>query len=385
MVKIGDLVNILSGYAFDSKKFNDSNGIALVRIRDINRSYSETLYNGDFDKKYIINKNDILIGMDGEFNIAQWNGEKALLNQRVCKISVKDPKVLSERYLLWFLPKKLKEIEAKVSFVTVKHLSVKDIQSIEIDLPSIETQHHIASLLDTADALRKKDQELLKKYDELAQAIFIDMFGDPERNIKKWPFVEVGTAVTIIDYRGKTPERCSDIQIPLLTAKNVKFGYFDYSEEDYITELMYNKIMTRGFPEVNSVLFTTEGATLGNTCRIPSFKKFAIGQRLICLNGVKVTNEYLEYILCSDFFQNQVLKRATGSAVKGIRSAVFKKLLIPIPDFELQVKFSSIIKNIDTQKNLISKSSTHSESLFNNLLSDSFDIKIHDQLLLPTT
>ena len=57
---------------------------------------------------------------------------------------------------------------------------------LEIPLPPLPVQIRIAEILDAADALRLKDQELLKKYDELAQAIFIDMFGDPVRNEKGW-------------------------------------------------------------------------------------------------------------------------------------------------------------------------------------------------------
>ena len=53
-------------------------------------------------------------------------------------------------------------------------------------MPAITTQKRIAEILDAADALRRKDQELLRKYDELAQAIFIDMFGDPVKNEKGW-------------------------------------------------------------------------------------------------------------------------------------------------------------------------------------------------------
>src|SRR5690606_6975475 len=63
---------------------------------------------------------------------------------------------------------------------------VKDINNIEIPLPPLPVQQRIADVLDKADALRRKDQALLKKYDELAQAIFIDMFGDPVKNEKGW-------------------------------------------------------------------------------------------------------------------------------------------------------------------------------------------------------
>ena len=191
-VRLGDVIKILSGFAFDSKRFNENKGLPLIRIRDIKRSYTETFFDGEFDDKYIIKQGDVLIGMDGEFNIAEWKGINSLLNQRVCKIDSYDEIKIEKRYLLHFLPIQLKFIEDKASFVTVKHLSVKDINEIEIPLPPLPIQKRIAQILDAADALKRKDQQLLKKYDELAQAIFIDMFGDPVKNEKGWEVKKLG-------------------------------------------------------------------------------------------------------------------------------------------------------------------------------------------------
>ncbi len=74
----------------------------------------------------------------------------------------------------------------------------KFLKEIQIPLPPLPIQKRIAEILDAADALRKKDQELLKKYDELAQAIFIDMFGDPVRNEKGWDVKKLGDALSNI-------------------------------------------------------------------------------------------------------------------------------------------------------------------------------------------
>ena len=119
--KLGEVATILNGYAFDSKLFSeDVNDMPLIRIRDIKRGHTETFYKGTFSNDYIIRKGDYLIGMDGEFNIAEWKGKDALLNQRVCKIIAND---IVDRYLLWYMPVVLKQIEDATPFVTVKHLS----------------------------------------------------------------------------------------------------------------------------------------------------------------------------------------------------------------------------------------------------------------------
>ena len=104
--KLSNYVEILSGFAFESKLFNDeNNGMPLIRIRDVGKNVSKTFYPGDYDKKFIVKNGDYLIGMDGDFRLSEWKGTEALLNQRVCKISVVKSNELVKQYLLFFLPK----------------------------------------------------------------------------------------------------------------------------------------------------------------------------------------------------------------------------------------------------------------------------------------
>ena len=90
-VKLIDVCDIKYGYAFDSALFNsDEKGMPLIRIRDVLRGFTETYTTENYSKDYIIEKDDLLIGMDGEFNISKWNSVNALLNQRVCKVIPKN-------------------------------------------------------------------------------------------------------------------------------------------------------------------------------------------------------------------------------------------------------------------------------------------------------
>src|SRR5437870_752262 len=158
--KMGNVVEILSGFAFKSDSFNDSEGMPIIRIRDVVRGSSETRYRGDFDSAYIVNDGEILVCMDGEFNAARWCGGPALLNQRVCRIKSRGDQ-LHDGYLFHFLPSALKRIEDATPFVTVKHLSVKDIRDIDIPLPPLAEQQRIAAILDQAEALRAKRRHAL--------------------------------------------------------------------------------------------------------------------------------------------------------------------------------------------------------------------------------
>ena len=98
----------------------------LIRIRDVGKSGTDTWYAGDYDSRYVVEPGSTLVGMDGDFRVAQWQGPKALLNQRVCKLTIRKGSEYDERFLLYVLPGYLKAIHDFTSSVTVKHLSLED-------------------------------------------------------------------------------------------------------------------------------------------------------------------------------------------------------------------------------------------------------------------
>lgn len=177
MVKrLPDVCTIQYGFPFDSAKFSLTEGMPLIRIRDVMRGYSETFTTEKYKDEYIVYPDDLLIGMDGEFNIAKWGKTPALLNQRVCRL-IPGPDI-EKNFLFYFMPAALKRIEEKTPFVTVKHLSAKELNKIEIPLPPLEEQRRIAAVLDKVSGLITKRREQLDKLDELVKARFVEMFGD---------------------------------------------------------------------------------------------------------------------------------------------------------------------------------------------------------------
>ena len=146
--KIFNCIDVLYGYPFDSQKFNEEkNGAPLIRIRDIIPSSTNTYTTEVVEEKYIIKSGDMLVGMDGNFNVRFWEGRNAYLNQRVCKITAKN-KILSQRYLFYYLPFALNKIFEDVSYTTVKHLSDKHLRRMNIPLPPLSEQHRIVEKIE---------------------------------------------------------------------------------------------------------------------------------------------------------------------------------------------------------------------------------------------
>lgn len=169
-VLLGDVANILNGYAFKSSRFNNNSGFPLIRIRDVKNGTTETFYEGPYESKYIIQPGDLIIGMDGDFICARWIGRPGLLNQRVCKVTVRSPYYLPE-FLDIVLPGYLTAINEKTSSVTVKHLSSKTISEIPLPFPPLSEQQQIVekieelfTQLDEGAAELQKAKAQLKRY-----------------------------------------------------------------------------------------------------------------------------------------------------------------------------------------------------------------------------
>lgn len=133
---VGDLCSVISGFPFKSELFNDNKvGKPLIRIRDVVRGYTETYTTEESDSQFIVKTGDLLVGMDGNFEISVWKSEEALLNQRVCMIAPKDERI-TRNYIIYAVQPALTAIEEKTNATTVKHISASQISSIR--LPRVE-------------------------------------------------------------------------------------------------------------------------------------------------------------------------------------------------------------------------------------------------------
>jgi len=160
-----------------------------------------------------------------------------------------------------------------------------------------------------------------------------DGIADIEMYISKqkgWGYLRLGNLAKFIDYRGKTPKKITE-GVPLITAKNIKSGYISREPAEFISEEDYVEWMTRGFPKVNDVLFTTE-APLGNVALIDIHERFALAQRSICFQlHEPLVAPFLVYLIMSNTFQAQLKDNATGMTASGIKASKLKEIPIPLP------------------------------------------------------
>ena len=150
-----------------------------------------------------------------------------------------------------------------------------------------------------------------------------------------------------VDYRGKTPKKVES-GILLVTAKNIKQGYLDYSaSQEFIEESAFDDVMRRGKVELNDVLITTE-APLGNVASVDR-TDIALAQRVIKYRGKSalLDNLFLKQKFLSESFQEILKSKATGGTVQGIKGSVLHQIPLIVPSKAEQTKIATFLSAVD--------------------------------------
>ena len=381
LVKLGECVEILSGFAFKSDLFNtEKNGMPLIRIRDVVPAKTETYYSGDYLDDYLINNDDLLIGMDGDFNREKWQGGKALLNQRVCKISAV-PSILNQDYLYHFLPKALLKIHSETPAVTVKHLSVKTIKEIEIPIPPLAEQKRLAAILDKADAIRRKRQQAIELADEFLRSVFLDMFGDPVTNPKGW----------ILEPLGQWLEKIDSGWSPICMDRSATQDEWGILKLGAITQCKYDDSQNKALPPKNQPRLELEVKTgdllfsrkntydlVAAVAYVHETKSKLMLPDLIfrlCISPYsQINSKFLWQLLIQTNQRKEIQKLAGGAA--GSMPNISKKKLETVnlikPPLKLQEKFAEIVEFVEAQKNRLQAHLTEANTLFASLQQRAF-------------
>jgi type I restriction enzyme S subunit len=376
--RLGDVATFVNGYAFKPSDWSDA-GLEIIRIQNLTKGSSETnFFKGSIPEKYKVVNGDILISWSATLDIFVWNGTDAWLNQHIFKV-VFDKVEIDKNYFIYAIKNILDDMRKQVHGATMQHITKGKFDNIEIPLPPLATQKRIAKILDAADALRRKDQELLKKYDELAQAIFIDMFGDPVKNEKGWEnnqlkntTSKIGSGATPTG--GKTAYKSQGIS--LIRSMNVYDFSFKWKDLAFIDETQAAKL-NNVTVESKDVLFNITGASVCRCSIVPDeLLPARVNQHVAIIRAKKdcLNPTFLNHLLVSNSVKTKLL--GVGSGGGAVMEAITKDQLeqfeIIVPPIKLQDKFEQLIKNVFSQKSTEIANIKSSEIFFNSLIQKAF-------------
>ena len=346
-IKLGDVLEVQNGYAFDSKEFNPSKGMPLIRIRSLKAgTETETRFSGDYDKKYVVKAGDLLIGMDGEFGCYEWKGSPALLNQRVCRLQGFDSQLVPS-FVLYGVNSHLKAIEDVTGYATVKHLSSKQILGIEFPLPSLPDQQRIVGILDeafegiaTAKANAEKNlQNARALFASHLQSVFTQR-GALWDKVTLQTLLERGWIESHLDgnHGSDYPRKEEFISegIPYISANCLDDERLDMSRAKYLSPSRA-ALLRKGIAKDNDVLFA-HNATVGPVAILRTDEeKVILGTSLTYYrcNPKHILPEYLAHYMRSFGFKTQYLQvmgQSTRNQVPITKQREFYHVIPPLEE-----------------------------------------------------
>lgn len=359
MRKLTDLCDIQYGYAFDSSYFTeDSSYIPIVRIRDVKRGFSKTHYSSIFPVEYVIHKGDLLVGMDGEFNIAKWQSSDALLNQRVCKLTAKEG--MNKEYLRYAMIKALKDLENKTSFVTVKHLTAKELNRLELNVPSVAIQNQRENTLSALEKIMHFRSKQLKSLDDLIKARFIEMFGtldDPADEFEKATLKKLCNKITDGKHGGCTSEEGT--QRYFVGAREIYDDEVHYDTAPEINVEEFEKDYKRCNIEIGDFLIVNTGATIGKSAIASDERtEHTLLQKSVALLKIKKDKLNPVFLKWCYRVNTRMYMVQSASAQPNLLLSKINGTVIYVPSIERQNQFADFVQQVDKSRFDIKKSIT---------------------------
>ena len=340
-MKIKDLCSyapksrIKAGEAVDNAKY-----LFFTSSADENKRYTDF----QFDKEAII------MGTGGNATLHYHNGKFSVSTD--CLVLLPDPQIKC-KYLYYFFKSHMNVLEAGFKGAGLKHTNKKYIEDIEINkVPDLITQDRIISRLDKISENIEKLNRELGLFDSLVKARFVEMFGDPLINTKKWKECTIGELATDVRY-GTSKPSVDGGKYPYLRMNNLtNNGELDLTDLKYIDVSDDEKekcVVRKGdilFNRTNSI------DLVGKTTLFNLDEEMIIAGYII---RVRLNSQILPEIL-AQYMNSSALKKLLRKMAKGavnqanINAQELQSIKVYVPDLELQNRFSNFVQQVDKSK-----------------------------------
>lgn len=374
--KLGEVCDVINGYAFKSSKYT-SQGTRIIRITNVQKGYvvdNNPKFYSDEDFKdlfqYSLFEGDLvmsLTGNVGRVGILQKNMLPAALNQRVACLRVKSEK-MQLNYLFHLLNSNLFENAAIQSArgIAQLNMSTEWLKNYIIPLPPLSTQLAIVSELDKINELIRLKKEQLKDFDNLAQSLFYEIFGDPVENEKGWEVKKLGEIGEFKNGLNFSKDEngysikflgVSDFQNKKSIASG-QLAHISLSErvqEDYLLktgDIVF--VRSNGNKELigRSVkMYITEPTT---------YSVFCIRCRI---TDEKVDKDYIAILLKTPIIRQFMTNSGRGCNISNLNQKVLNSIPTILPPLPLQRLFAQRIEQIEQERSEVQKSIQDLETL----------------------
>ena len=374
-IALGELCEILNGYAFKSKRYVDE-GIRVIRIANVQKGYLEDSHPCFYPAtekgsiaQFLLYENDLLLSLTGNVGRVALLDNKflpAALNQRVACLRIKDESLLNKRYLFHCLNSMCFEnrcIES-ANGIAQKNLSTVWLRGYAIPVPQMDKQLEIARRFDLIQAQISRAKAQIVKLDVLVKSRFIEMFGDITEQYLLGERLETTSGGTP---SRKHPEYYEGGSIPWLTSGEVNKGKID-TPDHFITEAGLRNSSAKLVP-ANSVVVAMYGATAGQVGLVTY--ETTTNQAVCCIKpNACVAPVFLRYAL--EFKKDWMIDQCAGGAQPNISQGIVKKVAIPDVTLARQQEFADFASQVDKLRFDVQQQIDKLELLKNSLMQEYF-------------
>lgn len=389
---LSDAEVFVDGDWVESKDQDPNGDVRLIQLADIGDGFyidkSSRFLNSETAKRLkctYLKEGDILVARMpdplGRACIFPQSEMPCVTVVDVCIIRPNQNKV-DNRWLMHTInsPVMRQRINEYVTGTTRQRISRGNFSKLKVSVPSLAEQRRIASILDKADELRQKRQQAIEKLDQLLQATFIDMFGDPVSNPKGFDLVNLESilAKKLISGAYFPKETYTDVGgTPMVHMGDVFYGVV---KPNNLKQVKINNEEIEKYRVTNNDLLiarrslTYEGAA--KACRIECFDQHMIFESsLIRLspNLLKILPEFLyHYLNNSDVRNNFIIPYITKSTISGINQANLNKVKVLLPPLAKQEKFIEICDKFKQLGKKLTDDLNKLDELFKSLQNQAF-------------
>ena len=317
---------------------------------------------------FLCPENTVVIGRKGSINkplfveTKFWNVDTAF--GLVAKSEILQPK-----YLYYFCERY--DFEQLNKTVTIPSLTKADLLKIKIPLPPLDEQKQIAAVLDKCTAIIAKRKQQLSALDDLIKARFVEMFGDPETNPKKWKKSQLNEhAEVIVGYPFPSDGYTTD-GIDIIGGYNIMHGFIQWENSKYWSNAQgYEQYLLKP----NDIVMAMDRPWVNGGFKIAKIDAIHLPalliQRTACIRGIDIKQELLYSLLNSQRFAEHC--NITGSLVPHISNKDINSFQIIFPPMEEQNQFADFVSRVDKTKAKIQKYLEKSQLLFDSLMQEYF-------------
>ena len=325
--KLGEVCDITMGQSPNGNSINEANGVEFhqgktcfgERFLGVSPLYSNA-------PTKLAEAHSVLLCVRAPVGYPNITDRKICIGRGLCALYAKGE--IDNTFLYYSLLGKQSYFEKNATGSTFKAISSKIVSNTTLSIPPLSTQLAIVSELDKINELIRLKKEQLKDFDNLAQSLFYEMFGDPVENEKGWEVKKLNDICDVRDGTHDSPKYLQNSEYILITSKNIVNGSIDFENVNYISEEDYIKINKRSKVDNGDIIMPMIG-TIGNPiiAHIDGTHKFCIKNVALIkfLADSTVSNMFIVNLMRCSSFSSYLLNQNKGGTQKFVALGAIRK------------------------------------------------------------